>query len=107
MAVMSMLPAIPPCTSPALPRRWRPWLLGLALLALTGLVAHPLLHAQPEAQCAVCSLGSGAAPLSAAPPQVTPPRVVPVRQRLSRPGAVRAPDPHWRLPPGRAPPVTF
>jgi len=46
--------------------RRRAWLLGLLLLAITGLVFHPLVHHQSNDECDICLQSSGASPLPAA-----------------------------------------
>ncbi len=94
-------------TAPRTPleQRRRRWFVALLLLAMAGLLFHPLIHHQPDAQCAVCILGAGASPLpSNSLAQAIP---FPFFVAIVLPFATaRAPAaPTWRTPPGRAPPA--
>ncbi len=84
------------------PRRL--WLALALLLALSGLLLHPLAHHQPQSDCVLCLIGSGGSPLpSSTPPPPVPP--VALQAPLPLPAAPALFQPSLRTrPPTRAPP---
>ncbi len=85
--------------------RWQAWLLGLLLLAVTGFVFHPLVHHQPSEECDICLQSSGASPLPATSLDEAATLPAPIASILPALAAPLFTAPHWRQPPGRAPPA--
>ena len=100
-----MLPVLPWDPPRLGRRRLPPWLAGLVLIGLVGLVIHPVVHQTPNPSCTICLVAQGHAPLPPVLPQVIP------GARASLPGPLPPVFPLPRaarvtgLPPARASPT--